>query len=110
MAYEILTTKSVVEYLKSLESMHKVFSGFDSLDVVEVGDGNLNYVYLITNLDSPTESVALKQAVPYLRVVGESWALTRERMRFEIQALVKQKEPVIILKLKNHTKYLKSLN
>ncbi|MCZ6675076.1 MAG: S-methyl-5-thioribose kinase, partial [Verrucomicrobia bacterium] len=91
MAYEILTAESVVDYLKSIEAMQTLFSSFDSLEVVEVGDGNLNYVYLITNSDNPSETIALKQAVPYLRVVGESWALTRERMRFEIQALEKHK-------------------
>ena len=92
MAYEILTAETIPDYLRSLESMTAVFSDFDSLEIKEVGDGNLNYVYLITNLDKPNETVALKQAVPYLRVVGESFPLSRERMRFEIQALEKQKE------------------
>jgi 5-methylthioribose kinase len=92
MAYEILATDSITEYLRSLESMQSVFSNFDSLEIEEVGDGNLNYVFLITNREKPDETVALKQAVPYLRVVGESYPLSRERMRFEIQALVKQKE------------------
>lgn len=92
MAYEILTTDSIPEYLQSLESMLSVFSNFDSLEIEEVGDGNLNYVFLISNREKPDETVALKQAVPYLRVVGESYPLSRERMRFEIQALVKQKE------------------
>ena len=92
MAYEILTADSIPEYLQSLESMLSVFSNFDSLEIEEVGDGNLNYVFLISNREKPDETVALKQAVPYLRVVGESYPLSRERMRFEIQALVKQKE------------------
>ncbi len=92
MSYEILSTDKLPEYLKSIDAMESIFSNFDNLEVIEVGDGNLNYVYLISNRDNPSETVALKQAVPYLRVVGESWALTRERMRFEIQALVKQKE------------------
>ncbi len=30
----------------------------------------------------------LKQALPYLRVAGDSWPLTRERVRFETQALL----------------------
>lgn len=92
MSYEILNTDKLPDYLKSIDAMVSIFSNFDNLEVIEVGDGNLNYVYLITNRDNRSETVALKQAVPYLRVVGESWALTRERMRFEIQALVKQKE------------------
>ena len=92
MAYEILTTDSIPDYLRSLECMQSVFSNFNSLEIDEVGDGNLNYVFLITNRENPTETVALKQAVPYLRVVGESFPLSRERMRFEIQALETQKE------------------
>jgi 5-methylthioribose kinase len=91
MPYEILTPETLVDYLKSIDAMRTLFSSFDNLEVIEVGDGNLNYVYLITNRDTVTETIALKQAVPYLRVVGESWALTRERMRFEIQALEKHK-------------------
>lgn len=92
MAYEILNTASVVPYLKSVAAMQDIFSGFDNLEVVEAGNGNLNYVYRITNPGKPNERVILKQAVPYLRVVGESWPLTRERMRFEIQALEKHRE------------------
>jgi 5-methylthioribose kinase len=87
MSYEILTPETLVDYLKSIEAMQTLFTSFDKLEVIEVGDGNLNYVYLITNRDNLAETVALKQAVPYLRVVGDSWPLTRERMRFEIQAL-----------------------
>ena len=40
----------------------------------------------------PSQSVVLKQALPYLRVAGEGWPLTRERMRFETQALLKHNE------------------
>jgi hypothetical protein len=57
--------------------MQERFSTFDDMQVSEVGDGNLNYVYLVSNRLQPLETVVLKQAVPYLRVVGESWPLTR---------------------------------
>lgn len=92
MDYRILTPDSIPVYLHSLASMQSIFSSFDSLEVKEVGDGNLNFVYLISNRTRPVETVALKQAVPYLRVIGESFPLNRERMRFEIQALQKQKQ------------------
>jgi 5-methylthioribose kinase len=44
-------------------------------------------VYLVTNRQQPAETVVLKQAVPYLRIVGESWPLTRHRMDIETAAL-----------------------
>jgi len=87
MEFSRLTEAAVPDYLQALPAMHARFSSFAALDVVEVGDGNLNYVYLVTNRLVPTETVVLKQAVPYLRVVGESWPLTRHRMNIEIAAL-----------------------
>ena len=72
--------------------MKKMFSSFNELDIREIGDGNLNYVYLVQNKEKPNESVALKQAVPFLRIVGESWPLPKERMTIEIKALLKASE------------------
>ncbi|MBU2512584.1 S-methyl-5-thioribose kinase [bacterium] len=92
MEYRQLTPETVVDYIKNLDSMTRIFSRFDNLSIHEVGDGNLNYVYTITNPDKPVETVVLKQAVPYLRVVGDSWPLAKERMKFEIMALQRQKE------------------
>jgi 5-methylthioribose kinase len=53
--------------------------------VKEVGDGNLNLVFIVANRNEPGQAVIAKQALNYLRVAGESWPLTRERMRFESQ-------------------------
>jgi 5-methylthioribose kinase len=55
--------------------------------VKEVGDGNLNLVFIVANRDEPDQAVIAKQALNYLRVAGESWPLTRERMRFESLAM-----------------------
>jgi 5-methylthioribose kinase len=52
----------------------------------------LNLVFIVENAANPTESVVLKQALPFLRVAGDSWPLTRERMRYETQALIKHNE------------------
>ena len=73
MPYQQLSVEIIPEYFSGLPLMKKIFSNFNNLNVREVGDGNLNYVYLITNNDASNESVALKQAVPFLRIVGESW-------------------------------------
>ena len=50
----------------------------------EIGDGNLNRVFRVYG---DTSSVVVKQALPYLKVAGENWPLTRDRARIERQAL-----------------------
>jgi len=64
-----------------------VLGSCNSLDIQEIGDGNLNFVFRVTNSSDSSRSVIVKQAVPYLRMVGEAWPLARDRMRFEIRAL-----------------------
>jgi len=55
--------------------------------VREVGDGNLNLVFIV---EGPAGGVVVKQALPYVRLVGESWPLPLERAWFEYNALVEQ--------------------
>ena len=50
----------------------------------EVGDGNLNLVFIITSQSG--RSCVLKQALPYVRLVGESWPLTIQRNALERHA------------------------
>ena len=84
--YRILERDSVAGYLRSIPAVDTVLGPGD-LDVDEVGDGNLNFVYKVRSRQDPTRSVVLKQAVPYLRMVGEEWPLSRDRMTYEIRAL-----------------------
>jgi len=53
----------------------------------EVGDGNLNLVFIV---EGRASGVVVKQALPYVRLVGESWPLPLERSWFEYSALVEQ--------------------
>lgn len=53
--------------------------------VREVGDGNLNLVFVVAG---PDGGVVVKQALPYVRLVGESWPLPLERSWFEYNALI----------------------
>ncbi len=92
MTYQALDSKSAVEYVKNCPALANVLPNPENLVAKEVGDGNLNLVFIIENSDDPKQSVVLKQALPYLRVAGDSWPLTRERMRFETQALLKHNE------------------
>jgi 5-methylthioribose kinase len=87
MDYRQLSEETVAAYLAGVPELAGRFSSFGDLDVREVGDGNLNYVYIVTSRSRPEETVAVKQAVPFLRIVGESWPLSRQRMNFEIAAL-----------------------
>ena len=53
----------------------------------EVGDGNLNLVFIV---EGQAGAVVVKQALPYVRLVGESWPLPLERSWFEYSALTEQ--------------------
>ena len=55
--------------------------------IEEVGDGNLNLVFLIRG---PAGSLCAKQALPYVRLVGESWPLPLSRAHYEHIALVEE--------------------
>ncbi|MEM9011349.1 MAG: S-methyl-5-thioribose kinase [Pseudomonadota bacterium] len=55
--------------------------------VEEVGDGNLNLVFKVRG---PSGGLAVKQALPYVRLVGESWPLPLSRAHYEHLALTHQ--------------------
>jgi len=88
MNYKILNKNSVVEYLLEIK---EVMDFFEDLEIVadEIGDGNLNYVYIVKSVKNPDKAMIVKQAVPFLRCVGEEFPLSRERMTYEIRALEK---------------------
>ncbi|MFP1823761.1 S-methyl-5-thioribose kinase [Lonsdalea quercina] len=53
----------------------------------EIGDGNLNLVFKIRDTQGVSR-VIVKQALPYVRCVGESWPLTLDRSRIEAETLL----------------------
>jgi 5-methylthioribose kinase len=82
-SYELLTVDTVAAYVA--EQPHLV-QHVDprTLAVREVGDGNLNLVFLC--LDGLGRGLCLKQALPYVRLVGAGWPLTPERAAAEARA------------------------
>lgn len=88
MNYKVLDAGSVVEYISNVKSVMDYF-GSDEIRADEIGDGNLNYVYKISSIVNPQKALIAKQAVPFLRCVGEDFPLSRERMTYEIRALQK---------------------
>ena len=58
-------------------------------EVKEVGDGNLNLVFIVKGRKG---IIVITQALPYVRVVGEDWPLTLDRAYFEYNALLRQEQ------------------
>lgn len=87
MEFEALTSSELAAYLHRIPAVNALLGDDSELEVVEVGDGNLNYVYFVSNVQAPQQSVVVKQAPPFLRLVGEDWPLTRQRMEHEVTAL-----------------------
>jgi len=86
MAYTILDVSNLEDYLFSLPHIRSFFDA-ESLVIDEIGDGNLNFVFLVTSRNDASRQLIVKQAVPYLRCVGESYPLAKERMTYEIRSL-----------------------
>ncbi|MBP1995879.1 S-methyl-5-thioribose kinase [Paenibacillus eucommiae] len=82
-AYHPLTEEEAILYAKGIPDL---FQSDTKLVSREIGDGNLNLVFHITEPDSG-KSIILKQALPYAKVVGESWPLTLDRARIESETL-----------------------
>ena len=63
----------------------ELFGDHSKLTAAEFDDANLNLVFRVEN-DKGT-SLIVKQALPYVRFVGESWPLTTDRARIEAEVL-----------------------
>jgi 5-methylthioribose kinase len=80
--YQPLTEKTSIELALRLN----LFPETAELSCKEIGDGNLNYVFHIVDQKNG-HSIIMKQALPYAKVVGESWPLTVKRAKIEADAL-----------------------
>lgn len=86
--YHVLAPQSVSAYLVGCPDIAARLGGTSAQWYGrEVGDGNLNLVFIV---EGPRGSVVVKQALPYVRLVGESWPLPLNRSHFEHLALVEQ--------------------
>jgi 5-methylthioribose kinase len=79
--YRILDADTVPAFIESLPAIRALLGGRpETWRVREVGDGNLNLVFIVQGADA---SVCVKQALPYVRVAGACWPMTLERAFFE---------------------------
>jgi len=83
-----MTDGSLAPYLAGFTEVTSVLGGKPGeWTVTEVGDGNLNLVFIVRG---PKGALIVKQALPYVRLVGDSWPLPLDRSFFETQALLTQ--------------------
>jgi 5-methylthioribose kinase len=86
--YYVLASQTVPDYLINCPDIAKRLGGTSTQwHAREVGDGNLNLVFIV---EGPRASVVVKQALPDVRLVGESWPLPLQRSHFEHLALMEQ--------------------
>jgi 5-methylthioribose kinase len=86
--YRILKEGDLRDYLSGHAEVATRLGGRPSdWTISEVGDGNLNLVFIIKG---PSGGIAVKQALPYVRLVGESWPLPLSRSHYEYLALTHQ--------------------
>lgn len=86
--YRVLKEASLREYLSAVPDVAGRLGGAPAAwTISEVGDGNLNLVFIIKGASG---GVAVKQALPYVRLVGESWPLPLSRSHYEYLALTQQ--------------------
>lgn len=79
--YEFLSVENIPAYLASRPELVDVLNAKSLTDIREVGDGNLNLVFIIK--DDEGHGVVLKQALPYVRLVGPDWPMYPDRARIE---------------------------
>jgi 5-methylthioribose kinase len=81
-SYQPLTENTALALAKSLN----ILIENAELSCTEIGDGNLNLVFHIID-NKQNKGLIIKQALPYAKVVGESWPLTVKRAKIEADAL-----------------------
>lgn len=86
--YRTLTVATVAAYLAAHATLADRLGGpLVGWRTREVGDGNLNLVFIV---DGPRGALVVKQALPYVRLVGSSWPLSLSRSYFEHLALAEE--------------------
>ena len=86
--YTAHSPATLAEYLAGVVAASAILGGDSGAwRIEEVGDGNLNLVFKVYGAKG---GVAVKQALPYVRLVGESWPLPLSRAHYEHMALTEQ--------------------
>lgn len=88
--YKELSVDTIPSRLGAIDEIaNRIGSDTESWQVEEVGDGNLNLVFIVKGSSG---TVIVKQALPYVRLVGDSWPLPLYRAYYEHEALLRQEQ------------------
>jgi 5-methylthioribose kinase len=86
--YRVLDEVTLGQALAGLASVRERLGGrAEQWRVREVSDGNMNTVFMV---HGPDGAIIAKQALPYIRVIGESWPFPISRIVYEHAALVEE--------------------
>jgi 5-methylthioribose kinase len=85
--YTPFDVRTILDYVEQRPELKPIFRDGEPLEAAEVGDGNLNLVFKVWATADPDRTVVIKQALPYLRLVGGAWPLPLDRARIEAEAL-----------------------
>ena len=82
-----LDLATLPDYLRQRRAEIGMFTSETDLRIEEIGDGNLNTVYRVSDAAQPERSVVLKHAPPYIKILGPEYPLSIERLTYESRAL-----------------------
>ena len=82
-----LTREIIPQYIHERQAEIGYFDTNAVLKTQEIGDGNLNFVYRVFDTARPERSLVLKQAPPYIKILGPDYPLPSERLTYEARSL-----------------------
>ena len=82
-----LNLATLQDYLRRRRTEIGVFAPDTEFHTEEIGDGNLNTVYRVSDATCPEHSLVLKHAPPYIKILGPDYPLSVERLTYESRAL-----------------------
>ena len=82
-----LSKETIPQYVRERQVEIGFFDPDADLHSEEIGDGNLNFVYRVFDTEQPERSLVLKQAPPYIKILGPDYPLPSDRLTFESLSL-----------------------
>ena len=82
-----LNKDTLPRYLQERHTEIAYFAADAELVAAEIGNGNLNFVYRVFDAANPKCSLIVKQAPPYIKILGPAYPLTTQRLTYEFRAL-----------------------
>ena len=99
----LMSTEDVKEYCKKVL---KYFNEDEEIEAIEIGDGNINYVFKVFNKD---KSIIIKQADEFLRSSGRALDVYRSKIEAEILKIEYSLSPNHISKVYSYDENMHAL-